>query len=159
MDGGLLSTTIALAVVCALALGALRAVGRRGRGGRGMRLVSRLAVEPRRSLVVVEVAGRWLVVSVGDGPMALIAELDAAEARAHLEAPGAAARSSAPAAATDSSARGAAATDSLARGAAATDSLARGGAFVAAGGGRTLRGSFAAALKRVLRGAHGDEAR
>jgi flagellar biosynthetic protein FliO len=87
MAGELVSTTVALVVVCALAIGALRAVSRRGRRARGMRLVSRLAVEPRRALVVVEVAGRWFLVGVGDGPMSLVAELDAAEARARFDAP------------------------------------------------------------------------
>ncbi|HZS37871.1 MAG TPA: flagellar biosynthetic protein FliO [Polyangia bacterium] len=85
MDGALVSTTVALVVVCALAVGALRALGRRGGRARGMRLVSRLAVEPRRSLVVVEVAGRWFLVGVGDGPMSLLSELDAAEARAQFD--------------------------------------------------------------------------
>jgi flagellar biosynthetic protein FliO len=84
MGSDLLSTTIALLFVCALAIGALRALKRGGRA-RGMRLAARLPIEPRRSMVVVEVAGRWFLVGVGDGPMALLAELDAAQARAHLE--------------------------------------------------------------------------
>jgi flagellar biosynthetic protein FliO len=86
MDGAsLLSTTIALVVVCALAIGVLRALGgRAARAGGGMRVLGRLPVETRRSVVVVEVAGRCFLVGVGDGPMALIAELDAADARARL---------------------------------------------------------------------------
>lgn len=66
----------ALCVVCALAVGVLRAFGRRREGG-VLKVVARLSLEPRRSLYVVEAAGRHLLVGVGDGPMAVLAELDA----------------------------------------------------------------------------------
>jgi flagellar biogenesis protein FliO len=85
--GPLWSTTLALAVMCALALGALRALGRRGGGApRGLRVVGRLPLETRRTLYVVEAAGRTLLVGVGDGPMTVLAELDPTR----LEAPAAA---------------------------------------------------------------------
>jgi flagellar biogenesis protein FliO len=79
VEGGLaatlVSSTVALGVVCLLALAALRALRRRDRP-RGLRVITRLQLEPRRSLYVVEAAGRWLLIGVGDGPMALVAELD-----------------------------------------------------------------------------------
>jgi flagellar biogenesis protein FliO len=42
-----------------------------------MRVVGRLALEPRRSIYLVEVGGRCFVVGVGEGPMAMLAEVDA----------------------------------------------------------------------------------
>jgi flagellar biosynthetic protein FliO len=73
----LLQMVLALVAVSALAVLALRFLRRRGVGlGRGLRVVARLDLEPRRSLYVVEVAGKLLLLGVGDGPMALIAELD-----------------------------------------------------------------------------------
>lgn len=82
----LVQTTLALLAVCALAIVVLRLLRRRvGAGGRGLRVVARLGLEPRRSLYVIEVAGRYLLVGVGDGPMTMLAELDAQAARA-LEA-------------------------------------------------------------------------
>jgi flagellar protein FliO/FliZ len=79
----LVQTALALVAVSALALVTLRLLRRRaGPGGPGLRVVARLALEPRRSIYVVEAAGRYLVVGVGDGPMALLAELDATRAAA-----------------------------------------------------------------------------
>jgi len=75
----LLSTTVALAFVCALAVGALRLLGPRRGSGRGMRVVSRLALDARRSLYVVEVGGRCLLLGAGDGPLTLLTELDPAK--------------------------------------------------------------------------------
>jgi flagellar biosynthetic protein FliO len=67
-------TVCALAALGAAALVALRALGRPA-GTAGMRVVGRLALEPRRSLYLVEVGGRCLLVGVGEGPIALVAEL------------------------------------------------------------------------------------
>jgi flagellar protein FliO/FliZ len=78
----LLQTTLALIAVCALAVLVLRLLKQRGIGrSRGLRVVSRLALEPRRSVYVIEAAGKCLLVGVGDGPMAVLAELDPAEVR------------------------------------------------------------------------------
>ena len=87
----LATTVVALAVVCALAIGALRALKGRSPGGgtAGLKVVARLALEPRRTLYVVEAAGRCLLVGVGDGPMAVLAELDAAQVRAAIVEPAA----------------------------------------------------------------------
>jgi flagellar biogenesis protein FliO len=70
----LVGVLASLLVACALALGAVRAWrGRRPAGP--MRVVARLALEPRRALYVVEVDGRRLLVGVGDGPLTLLCEL------------------------------------------------------------------------------------
>ena len=80
----LFETLVALAGVCLLALVALRwglrrlgAPGITSGGGR-IRVLERLAVDPRRSLLLIEVGGRILLVGTGDGPMAMLAEIDAA---------------------------------------------------------------------------------
>ena len=68
---------IGLALASAALLVVLRASVRSPSLTAGMRVVGRLALEPRRSIYLVEVGGRCLVVGVGDGPMALLSELDA----------------------------------------------------------------------------------
>lgn len=67
---------IALTVVSALALVALKLVARRGSATAGMRVVGRLALEARRSIYLVDVGGRCFVVGVGDGPMTMLAEVE-----------------------------------------------------------------------------------
>lgn len=68
-----------LGVVCLVAWGTLRLLAGRGVGkaSGAIRVVARCPLEPRRSVVVIETAGRCFLVGVGDGPMALLAELDA----------------------------------------------------------------------------------
>jgi len=68
-----------LGVVCVLAWGTLRLLAGRGIGkaSGAIRVVARCPLEPRRSVFVIETAGRCFLVGVGDGPMALLAELDA----------------------------------------------------------------------------------
>jgi flagellar biosynthetic protein FliO len=73
-----------LALVCLVAWGALRLLAGRGLGGASrasgaIRVLARCPLEPRRSVYVIEAAGRCLLVGVGDGPMAVLAELDAAK--------------------------------------------------------------------------------
>ena len=75
----MLSTTVALAFVCALAVIVLRLLGPRRALGGGMRIVSRLPLDARRSLYVVEVGGRCLLVGAGDGPLTLLTELEPAK--------------------------------------------------------------------------------
>ena len=71
-----------LGVVCVLAWGALRLLAGRGigRASGAIRVVARCPLEPRRSVYVIEAAGRCFLVGVGDGPMALLAELDGRQA-------------------------------------------------------------------------------
>lgn len=50
---------------------------RRARGETaGMRVVGRLALEPRRSIYLVEIGGRCFIVGVGDGPMTMLGEVE-----------------------------------------------------------------------------------
>jgi flagellar biosynthetic protein FliO len=71
---------VSLVVVCALAFVVLRWLGRRGLGQAdpSLRIRGRCHLEPRRSLYVVETAGRCFLIGVGDGPISLLAELDPA---------------------------------------------------------------------------------
>src|SRR4029079_16341289 len=68
-----------LGVVCVLAWGTLRLLAGRGigRASGAIRVVARCPLEPRRSVFVIETAGRCFLVRVGDGPMSLLAELEA----------------------------------------------------------------------------------
>jgi flagellar biosynthetic protein FliO len=67
-----------LGVVCLIAWGALRLMAGRGVGkaSGAIKVVARCPLEPRRSVYVVEAAGRSFLIGVGDGPMAVLAELD-----------------------------------------------------------------------------------
>jgi flagellar biogenesis protein FliO len=49
--------------------------------------VARCPLEPRRSVYLIETAGRCFLVGVGDGPMSLLAEVDGTKVEA--EDPGA----------------------------------------------------------------------
>jgi flagellar biosynthetic protein FliO len=70
---------VSLGAVCLVAWAALKLLAGRGVGKAtgAIRVVARCPLEPRRSLYVVEAAGRCFLVGVGDGPMAMLAELDA----------------------------------------------------------------------------------
>src|SRR5678815_3211980 len=67
-----------LGVVCVVAWGTLRLLAGRGIGkaSGAIRVVARCPLEPRRSVFVIETAGRCFLVGVGDGPMALVAAPD-----------------------------------------------------------------------------------
>ena len=79
----LVQAVVALALVCGLAWVSLRWAARHGLGGgRGerMRVLERLPLDPRRSLFLVRVGSRVLLVGSGDGGAPqLLAELDPAE--------------------------------------------------------------------------------
>jgi len=76
-----------LGVVCLVAWGALRLLAGRGVGkaSGAVRVVARCPLEPRRSVYVVEAAGRCFLIGVGDGPMAVLAELDAERIKGDVE--------------------------------------------------------------------------
>ncbi len=76
---------VALTVVSGVALLALRLGARREAATAGMRVLGRLALEPRRSIYLVEAGGRCFVVGVGDGPMALLAEVERPVLPAEIE--------------------------------------------------------------------------
>jgi flagellar biosynthetic protein FliO len=78
----LVKLLVALFLVCALAYVALWLLRRRLRAARGagaasLRVVERLPLSSRQSLFLVELAGRYLVIGVGEsGTPSRIAELD-----------------------------------------------------------------------------------
>jgi flagellar biogenesis protein FliO len=67
------------AVAVVLLVGALMLL-RRKDAGSAMRVIARLPVEPRRSLLVVELAGRTLVLASSEAGLSLLTELDAVAA-------------------------------------------------------------------------------
>ena len=84
-----------LGVVCLVAWGALRLLAGRGVGkaSGAVRVIARCPLEPRRSVYVIEAAGRSFLIGVGEGPMTVLAELDgdklkAAAQVANVAAPG-----------------------------------------------------------------------
>jgi flagellar protein FliO/FliZ len=86
--GDLLATSIVvLVVVCVAGFLVVRLAGRflgpgRARGAHLMDVVARVPLEPRRSLYVVEVAGKTLLVGTSEMGLSVLTELDAAEVRA-----------------------------------------------------------------------------
>ena len=81
LGGSLAWSLVSLGLVCVVAYVALRLLSRRLGSPRNgpIRVVARCAVEPRRSLALIEVGGRCLLVGIGDGPMTLLAELSDGE--------------------------------------------------------------------------------
>ena len=75
---------MALVVVCAVAVGALKLLARRvPRSARGLRVVEELSLGARRSVYVIEAAGRCFLVGAGEGPLSMLAELDVATVKGH----------------------------------------------------------------------------
>ncbi|NNE65472.1 MAG: flagellar biosynthetic protein FliO [Pyrinomonadaceae bacterium] len=81
----MIQTIFALAVVCGLAYLLFRVVLPKfnlvGSGGNMVRVVDRVQLDARKSLCVVEVAGKWMLVGVSDNGVQLVAELDSESAR------------------------------------------------------------------------------
>ena len=96
LAGSLAVSFLSLGVVCLVAYAALRLISARRAGGdKGpLRLVARTALEPKRSLLVVDVAGRGFLLASSEAGVAVIAELDGetmakvADARVEPAAPG-----------------------------------------------------------------------
>ena len=83
----LVTSLIVLGAVCVAAFVAVRVFGRllstgRARGAHLMNVVSRVPLEPRRSLYVVEVAGKTLLVGTSEMGLSVLTELDGGEVRA-----------------------------------------------------------------------------
>jgi flagellar biosynthetic protein FliO len=81
--GSLAMSFASLGVVCVLAYVALKWLAGRGVGRAvgAVKVLARCPLEPRRSVYLIETAGRCFLVGVGDGPMSLLAEVDAAKVR------------------------------------------------------------------------------
>src|ERR1043165_2365757 len=90
--GNLLVTSLlVLGAVCIAAFVAVRLFGRllstgRARGAHLLDVVARVPLEPRRSLYVVEVAGKTLLVGTSEMGLSVLSELDGNEVRARVEA-------------------------------------------------------------------------
>jgi flagellar protein FliO/FliZ len=83
----LVTSLIVLAVVAVAAFVVVRVLGRwlatgRVRGAHLLDVVARLPLEPRRSLYVVEVAGKTLLVGTSEMGLSVLSELDGGEVRA-----------------------------------------------------------------------------
>jgi flagellar biogenesis protein FliO len=80
LGGSLALSLLSLAMVCLSAYVVLRWLSRRGvgRAEGPVRVLARCSLEPRRVVYLVQAGGRCFLVGVGDGPMAMLAELDPA---------------------------------------------------------------------------------
>jgi flagellar biosynthetic protein FliO len=69
---------LSLGLVCVVAYGVLRWLGRSGMGrsSANIRVLGYCSLEPRRSVYLVETAGRCFLLGVGDGPVNLLAEVE-----------------------------------------------------------------------------------
>ncbi len=78
LGGSLAASFVALGVVCLLAYVVLQWLGQRGvgRATGAVRVLARCSLEPKRTVYIVEAAGRCFLLGVGDGPMTMLAELD-----------------------------------------------------------------------------------
>jgi flagellar biosynthetic protein FliO len=76
--GSVAMSLASLGLVCVLAYVALRWLAGRGvgRASGAIKVLARCPLEPRRSVFLIETAGRCFLVGVGDGPMSLLAEVD-----------------------------------------------------------------------------------
>jgi len=85
----LVTSLLVLGGVCVAAFVVVRVVGRvlatgRSRGVHVLDVVARLPLEPRRSLYVIEVAGKTLLVGTSEMGLSLLSELDGGEVRARV---------------------------------------------------------------------------
>jgi flagellar biogenesis protein FliO len=85
----LVTSLVVLGGVCVAAFVVVRLVGRflatgRVRGGHLLDVVARVPLEPRRSLYVVAVAGKTLLVGTSEMGLSVLSELDPAEVRARV---------------------------------------------------------------------------
>jgi flagellar protein FliO/FliZ len=90
--GDLLVTSLVVLVgVCVAAFVIVKVLGRflatgRVRGAHLLDVVARVPLEPRRSLYVVEVAGKTLLVGTSEMGLSVLSELDGGEVRARVSA-------------------------------------------------------------------------
>src|SRR5690349_17509763 len=87
----LVTSLLVLGAVCIAAYVAVRVFGRliatgRARGAHLLDVVARVPLEPRRSLYVVEVAGKTLLVGTSEMGLSVLSELDAGEVKSRVQA-------------------------------------------------------------------------
>jgi flagellar biogenesis protein FliO len=87
----LMMSLVVLGAVCVAAFVLVRLVGRflatgRVRGAHLLDVIARLPLEPRRSLYVVEVAGKTLLVGTSEMGLSVLSELDGSAVRARAVA-------------------------------------------------------------------------
>jgi flagellar protein FliO/FliZ len=87
----LVTSLVVLGAVCVAAFVVVRVVGRwlmtgRTRGANLLDVIARVPLEPRRSLYVVEVAGKTLLVGTSEMGLSVLSELDGGEVRARVTA-------------------------------------------------------------------------
>ena len=85
----LVTSLLVLGAVCIAAFVAVRVLGRwlatgRARGTHLLDVIARVPLEPRRSLYVVDVAGKTLLVGTSEMGLSVLSELDAAEVKARV---------------------------------------------------------------------------
>jgi flagellar biogenesis protein FliO len=85
----LITSLVVLAAVSVAAFVAVRVFGRllasgRSRGAHLMDVVARVPLEPRRSLYVVEVAGKTLLVGTSEMGLSVLSELDGSAVRSRV---------------------------------------------------------------------------
>jgi len=85
----LVTSLVVLGAVCVAAFVAVRVFGRllaagRARGAHLLDVVARVPLEPRRSLYVVAVAGKTLLVGTSEMGLSVLSELDAHEVKARV---------------------------------------------------------------------------
>src|SRR6187431_550317 len=87
----LVTSLLVLGAVCIAAFVAVRFFGRflatgRARGAHLLDVVARMPLEPRRSLYVVEVAGKTLLVGTSEMGLSVLSELDGSEVKSRVQA-------------------------------------------------------------------------
>src|SRR5262245_63726892 len=87
----LVTSLVVLGAVCIAAFALVRLIGRwfttgRSRGGHLLDVVARVPLEPRRSLYVVEVAGKTLLVGTSEMGLSVLSELDGSEVKSRVQA-------------------------------------------------------------------------
>jgi flagellar biogenesis protein FliO len=85
----LVTSLVVLGAVCIAAFVVVRLVGRflstgRAHGAHVLEVVARLPLEPRRSLYVVEVAGKTLLVGTSEMGLSVLSELDGEQVRGRV---------------------------------------------------------------------------
>jgi len=87
----LVTSLLVLGAVCIAAYVAVRVFGRllatgRAHGSHLLDVVARVPLEPRRSLYVVEVAGKTLLVGTSEMGLSVLSELDGSEVKSRVQA-------------------------------------------------------------------------